>query len=226
MTIIKKIKISFFSDPRLVPSKSKKRKRFYNKYPFLKNKSTIFYKTHPSVENNENKKITPYKNLSKNSTNNILNKYSMLKKTKFKIKRKIYLNNLQTKIKKHIQLLALSKVQLFVKPCDTFSGIPLTNATILAKLLAHLFKYHRRFYHRFLDHMFKIVNAFKIVSGLKIIFTGRTSTSARSKQFTFKYGRIPNQTINAQIDYAFIKVLDKLGISGFKVWIYFKNNKW
>jgi hypothetical protein len=200
---------------------SQKRKYFYKKYPFLKNKRNIFYKTHPSLMS---KKKYLYKNISLNSTNNILNKFSILNKKKFKLKRKIYLNNLQNKIKNNLQLLALSKVQLFAKPCDTFSGIPLTNATILAKLLAHLFKYHRRFYHRFLDRMFKIVKAFKIVSGLKIIFTGRTGSSARSKQFTFKYGRIPNQTLNAQIDYSFIKVLDKLGISGFKVWIYFNNN--
>ena len=91
-------------------------------------------------------------------------------------------------------------------------------------MLAHLFKFHRRFYHRFLDRLFKIVKAFKIVSGLKIIFTGRTSSSARSKQFTFKYGRIPTQTLNAHIDYSFTKVLDKLGISGFKVWIFFNKN--
>ena len=69
--------------------------------------------------------------------------------------------------------------------------------------------------------MFKIVKAFKIISGLRIIFTGRTGTSARSKQYTFKYGRVPNQTINAQIDYSFTKVLDHLGTSGFKVWIFF-----
>jgi ribosomal protein S3 len=194
---------------------------FYKKYPFLKNKRTIFYKTHPSLLN---KKRSLYNNLFINSTNNILNKFVMLKKNKFNIKRKIYLNKLQYKIKNNLQLLALSKVQLFVKPCETFSGIPITNATILAKLLAHLFKYHRRFYHRFLKRMFKIVKAFKIVSGLKIIFTGRTRTSARSKQFTFKYGKIPNQTLNAKIDFSFIKVLDKLGISGFKVWIYFNNN--
>ena len=65
-----------------------------------------------------------------------------------------------------------------------------------------------------------MVAKLKIISGLQVTVTGRSHTSARSKQIVYKYGRVPTQSLKANIDYYFTKTLDRSGISGIKVWVY------
>lgn len=130
------------------------------------------------------------------------------------------INNIKLQVKKTLKFYTSSNINLYIKPCDTFMGLPFTNAAILAKLLAFYHKTNKGYYLRFIKYLFKMAAKLKTISGLQVIVTGRSQSSARSKQFVYKYGRVPTQSLKANIDYYYTKTLDRSGISGIKVWVY------
>ena len=58
------------------------------------------------------------------------------------------------------------------------------------------------------------------VGGIKIICKGRLGGAEMSRQESYKRGKIPLQTLRADIDYGFCEARTTYGIIGVKVWIY------
>lgn len=56
--------------------------------------------------------------------------------------------------------------------------------------------------------------------GVKLVFSGRIDGAEIARVEKFKQGRIPTQTLRANIDYAEKKALTRSGFVGVKVWIY------
>jgi len=56
--------------------------------------------------------------------------------------------------------------------------------------------------------------------GVKLVFSGRIDGAEIARVEKFKQGRIPTQTLRANIDYAEKKALTRSGYVGVKVWIY------
>jgi small subunit ribosomal protein S3 len=60
----------------------------------------------------------------------------------------------------------------------------------------------------------------KGVKWIKVQIAGRLNGAEMARWETFKDGRIPLQTLRADIDYHYTTALTKYGILGIKVWIY------
>ena len=56
--------------------------------------------------------------------------------------------------------------------------------------------------------------------GIKIFCAGRLGGSEMARSESYKQGRIPLQTLRAQIDYGFTAAVTTLGSIGIKVWVY------
>jgi small subunit ribosomal protein S3 len=56
--------------------------------------------------------------------------------------------------------------------------------------------------------------------GVKLVFSGRIDGAEIARTEKFKQGRIPTQTLRANIDYCEKKALTRSGYVGIKVWIY------
>jgi len=56
--------------------------------------------------------------------------------------------------------------------------------------------------------------------GIKIIVSGRLAGAEISRSETYKEGKVPLQTLRADIDYGFAESLTTYGLIGVKVWIY------
>ncbi|HOK17923.1 MAG TPA: 30S ribosomal protein S3 [Caldisericia bacterium] len=56
--------------------------------------------------------------------------------------------------------------------------------------------------------------------GIKVQCSGRLDGAEIARTEWFKEGRVPLQTLTADIDYAYIPALTKFGIIGVRVWIY------
>lgn len=58
------------------------------------------------------------------------------------------------------------------------------------------------------------------VKGIKICCAGRLNGAEMSRTETYKQGKVPLQTLRADIDYGFAEALTTYGLIGVKVWIY------
>ena len=56
--------------------------------------------------------------------------------------------------------------------------------------------------------------------GVKIICSGRLGGAEIARRESYRIGKIPAQTLRADIDYGFTEALTKYGLIGIKVWIY------
>ncbi len=56
--------------------------------------------------------------------------------------------------------------------------------------------------------------------GIKIVCSGRLGGAEMSRTETYKQGKIPLQTLRADIDYGFVESLTTYGLIGIKAWIY------
>jgi small subunit ribosomal protein S3 len=56
--------------------------------------------------------------------------------------------------------------------------------------------------------------------GVKIICGGRLGGAEIARRESYRIGKIPAQTLRADIDYGFAEALTKYGLIGIKVWIY------
>jgi small subunit ribosomal protein S3 len=55
--------------------------------------------------------------------------------------------------------------------------------------------------------------------GIKVQVSGRLNGAEMARSEMFKEGRTPLHTLRADIDYALVEALTKVGIIGIKVWI-------
>ena len=55
--------------------------------------------------------------------------------------------------------------------------------------------------------------------GIKVQVSGRLNGAEMARSEMFKEGRTPLHTLRADIDYALVEALTKVGIVGIKVWI-------
>jgi small subunit ribosomal protein S3 len=57
------------------------------------------------------------------------------------------------------------------------------------------------------------------IQGFKIQLSGRLNGAEIARTETFRYGRVPLQTLKANIDYSYQRAQTKYGIIGIKVWV-------
>ena len=75
-------------------------------------------------------------------------------------------------------------------------------------------------FRRVLKQSLERISSHKEVKGVKIAMKGRLDGAEMARYEWLKYGRIPLQTIRADVDYAEARALTTYGIIGVKVWIY------
>lgn len=130
---------------------------------------------------------------------------SRLKKLKEEIHRKLNINPNDPKA---------MKVDIEVKEVKD----PDLSARLIAQWVA--FQLERRYPHRRAVHqsMEKVMEAG--AKGVKIVLAGRIAGAEIGRTEKYSKGKIPLQTLRADIDYAQKPALTKSGYVGVKVWIY------
>jgi len=96
---------------------------------------------------------------------------------------------------------------------------PDTKAAIVAQMVAEGLE-KRLPFRRVLKSTIEKVMANKNVLGVKITLSGRLGGADMSRRESLKDGRIPLQTLRADIDFAKEKAYMTYGVVGIKVWIY------
>lgn len=120
-----------------------------------------------------------------------------------------------------ISLLAKQKI---VMPADFKLDIeevrsPEASAAIVAEMIAEGLE-KRVPFRRVMKQMVEKVMANREVQGVKIYIGGRLAGADMARSETLKKGRIPLQTLRADIDYGTIRATIPQGDLGIKVWIY------
>ena len=103
-----------------------------------------------------------------------------------------------------------------------------TSAAIVGQMIAEGLEKRMQF-RRVLKQTVEKVMANRDVQGVRIIVSGRLGGADMARREELKKGRIPLQTLRADIDFARERALLPYGIIGIKVWIYrgdvFENRK-
>jgi small subunit ribosomal protein S3 len=92
------------------------------------------------------------------------------------------------------------------------------SARVMAEYIAQQLE-RRMPYRRVIKSVIEKVMA-KGLKGIKVQIGGRLNGAEMARKETFKDGRIPLQTLRADVDYHYTTALTKYGILGIKVWIY------
>lgn len=96
---------------------------------------------------------------------------------------------------------------------------PESNATIVAEMIAEGLE-KRMPFRRVMKQMVEKVMANREVQGVKIYLGGRLGGADMARSESLKKGRIPLQTLRADIDYGTTRASIPQGDLGIKVWIY------
>ena len=96
--------------------------------------------------------------------------------------------------------------------------VPDLSSAIIADRLANQLS-HRYPFRRAANQAIEKVMAAG-AKGVKIVFSGRIDGAEIARQESFKQGRVPTQTLRANIDYCEYPALTRSGYVGIKVWIY------
>ncbi len=96
---------------------------------------------------------------------------------------------------------------------------PESNAMILAQMITEGLE-KRLPFRRVVKQAIEKANANRDVKGVKVTLSGIMGGSNMARVETKKVGRVPLQTLRADIDYAFYEAMLSLGKVGVKVWIY------
>jgi len=96
---------------------------------------------------------------------------------------------------------------------------PESNASIVGQMVAEGLE-RRMPFRRVLKQTVDKVMANRDVQGVSIRLSGRLGGAEMGRKETIKKGRIPLQTLRADIDFARIKANLPYGVIGIKVWIY------
>lgn len=127
-----------------------------------------------------------------------------------------------TTLKKEIDML-LRKLKLSEKP-DIKLDIeeirtPETSANIVGQMVVEGLE-KRMPFRRVLKQTVEKVMANRDVKGVRIIVSGRLGGADMARREELKKGRIPLQTLRADIDFARVRANLPYGVIGIKVWIY------
>lgn len=96
---------------------------------------------------------------------------------------------------------------------------PWTSASLTAQWVAQ--RIEKRIHHRrVLKQALSKVSANKEIQGVRIEVAGRLNGAEIARREWLKTGRLPRQTIRADIDYAKAEAYCTYGVIGIKVWIY------
>lgn len=127
-----------------------------------------------------------------------------------------------TKLKKEIDLLLRTlklserpEIKLDIEEIRT----PESNAAIVAQMIAEGLE-KRMPFRRVMKQTVEKVIANRDVEGVRVMVSGRLGGADMSRTEETKRGRIPLQTLRADIDFARARATDKFGTMGIKVWIY------
>ncbi len=96
---------------------------------------------------------------------------------------------------------------------------PSTSATIVAEQIAVDFE-RRVPYRRSVKRTMERILQRKEIEGVKIKVKGRLNGTEIARSETFKKGKLPLQTIRANIDYGTARAHCTYGVVGIKVWLY------
>jgi small subunit ribosomal protein S3 len=96
---------------------------------------------------------------------------------------------------------------------------PMSSATIVGQMVAESIE-KRMPYRRTMKKMIEQVTQNKEVKGLKIKLSGRLDGAEISRSEWLDWGKMPLQTLRADIDYAKVRARCTYGTIGIKVWIY------
>ena len=96
---------------------------------------------------------------------------------------------------------------------------PESNASIVGQMVSEGLE-KRMPFRRVLKQTVDKVMANRDVEGVRITMAGRLGGADMSRQEEIKRGRVPLQTLRADIDYAQIRAYLPYGVIGIKVWIY------
>lgn len=96
---------------------------------------------------------------------------------------------------------------------------PESNAAIVAQMVAEGLE-KRMPFRRVMKQMVEKVMANRDVLGVKIYVGGRLGGADMARSETLKKGRIPLQTLRADIDYATARATIAQGDLGIKIWVY------
>lgn len=94
-----------------------------------------------------------------------------------------------------------------------------SNAAIVAQMIVEGLE-KRLPFRRLMKQMLEKVMANRDVLGVRIFLAGRLGGATMSRTEDRKLGRIPLQTLRADVDYAVTKAVMPYGTIGVKVWIY------
>lgn len=127
-----------------------------------------------------------------------------------------------TKLKREIdqllrtlKLSEIPEVKLDIEEIRT----PESNAALVAQMVVEGLEKHMPF-RRVMKQTVEKVIANRDVEGVRIMVSGRLGGADMSRTEETKRGRIPLQTLRADIDFARARAVDKFGTMGVKVWIY------
>ena len=96
--------------------------------------------------------------------------------------------------------------------------IPETNAQLVAENVAYQIE-RRVSFRRAMKR--SVMNARKFgVEGIKISVAGRLAGAEMARTEWYREGRVPLQTLRADIDYGFAEAMTTYGVIGVKVWIF------
>lgn len=120
------------------------------------------------------------------------------------------------KLKESIQDIIGSDNKLYID----IKEIP--NPSLDAKIIANNISFQLKKRIAFRRVMKKTIQAVKDAGGegVKVRCSGRLGGAEIARSESYKYGKIPLQTIRADIDYAFTEARTAYGIIGVKVWLY------
>jgi len=94
-----------------------------------------------------------------------------------------------------------------------------SNASIVAQMVVEGLE-KRLAFRRVMKQMLEKVMANRDVLGVRILLSGRLGGATMSRTEDRKLGRIPLQTLRADVDYSSTKAVMPYGTIGVKVWIY------
>ena len=93
------------------------------------------------------------------------------------------------------------------------------DATLIAESIVDALKQHIRF-NRAIKQSLEKVMANRNVKGCRIVIAGRLGGAEIARTESVKRGKIPLQTLRADIDYAHKEAIMSYGVIGIKVWVY------
>ncbi len=128
------------------------------------------------------------------------------------------LKKITEELKKQIKKLKLEKTPELKIDVEEIKN-PETNAAIVALMVADALE-KRQPFKRVMKAMVDKVMANRDVKGVRIRISGRLNGADMARKEEIRRGRVPLQTLRADVDFAKERAMIPQGVLGIKVWIY------